>query len=143
MNRYDSLPVAGFPQYNRLKLLAGIDKFLMPELIPDLLSILAEKNGEETLIKMIEEFEKNPNQPVQRLLFLHPDQKEYEYTKAVERDLIKNLPEVEESETMECSNVKCKSRKILARPVQARSGDEGVSFFTLCTECGRRERRNQ
>ncbi len=139
--RFDSLASVGFPSYDRLKLLPGISKFLVPELIPDLLSILSEPKGEETLLKMIEEFDKRPEQPLPNLLFLDPYQKEYEYTKEVEKDLVKNIQEVEESETMECSNTKCKSKKILARPVQANRGDEGVSYFTLCTECGRRERR--
>jgi len=44
-------------------------------------------------------------------------------------------PKVEEGNIV-CKNQRCRSRRILRNYAQTRSGDEGVTVFYTCTDCG-------
>lgn len=44
-------------------------------------------------------------------------------------------PKVEEGNIV-CRNQRCRSRRIMRNYAQTRSGDEGVTVFYTCTECG-------
>lgn len=131
---YDSLNEFGF---DHLRSIPNIQSFLVPDIISDLLDIY-KQDGEMEIVSMIQRYnDAKENEPV-NLLFYHKSQKIHEHTKQMEKDLIKNVPEVEESEEYTCSDRSCGSKKIRIVKIQNRGLDEMASSYALCMKCGRK-----
>lgn len=134
---YSQLNEFGFAQ---LQALPEISRFIIPDIIPDLLDIY-KTDGPEEIINMITKFVKAGETEISNILFYNKHQQVHHDTYEIEKDLIKNVPEVEESEDYICSNAHCRSRKLRVVRAQTRSADEALSVFTHCTQCHRVEKR--
>lgn len=66
------------------------------------------------------------------IIFRHSSQDVHRATQKVEIELIKNEPEVEESDTIQCT---CGSKKVRTVTKQTRRADEPPTIFATCVVC--------
>ena len=123
--------------FDRLKMIPGIEPFLQPDIIVDLLDIL-NKDGELELISMIQKYHQENESEVTNILFYNKHQQVHKHTQEVEKELIKNVPDVQESDDYVCANRDCRSKKVRLVRKQKRGADEMESTYISCTKCGRK-----
>ena len=135
---YGVLNEFGFAELQKIPEIAT---FLIGDIIPDLLDIYS-KDGPTEILSMINLYNVAGEKEISNLLFYHKNQKVHADIFEIEKDLIKNIPEVELSEDYVCSNQNCGSRKLRVLRIQMRSADEPATVFTNCTVCRRVEKRS-
>jgi len=107
----------------------AVQPFLTKELIPDLL-YLYQTGGIGAVQEAVSKAD--PAHP-ETLIFNHPSQDAHRATFKVEMDLIQNIPNVVESDDIQCT---CGSRRVqISPPIQTRSADEPATYFARCVMC--------
>lgn len=115
------------PEYDKLLTVPGIQPYLLPELIPDLIYLL--DNGQlETAVLAA-----NPDKPFS-IIWNHPSQETHRETLKTELDILSGEIDVRETE-IECINPKCRLKSVVKTTKQMRSPDEPSTDIFRCTKC--------
>jgi len=122
------LALGNIPGVDILRSTPGIQPFLLPGLIPDLLYLAQLGRLPEAIQRA------DPRNP-SSIIFNDPSQRFHEETKKVEMDILTGNIDVAESD-IECINPKCKTRSVIG-PIlqQRRRADEPPTGVFRCTRC--------
>lgn len=123
-------PLAGIPGADVLRSTPGIEPFLLPGLIPDLLYLAETGQLSEAISRA------RPNDPTS-IIFNHPSQIFHEETKKVEMDILTGNIDLTESD-IECINPRCRAKSVVGPKIeQRRRADEPPTGKFRCTKCRR------
>lgn len=126
-------PLAGLtdiPGVDVLLATPGLEPYLTPDLIPDLITMAQKGIITEALSRA------NPDDP-KSIIFNYPTQAIYQETRALEIKLATGQVEVIQSDVI-CINPKCRAKKVVGPFIkQTRRADEPPTAIYRCTQCKR------
>lgn len=125
------------PELEQLKLIPEAGPYLgIPELVFHMLYLIKSR-GVVGLLKAIEIAD--PSDPM-TLIYNDEEYKKNENELKLEKERIRNIPDIIKSELFKCTS--CGSDKVKIEQKQLRRADEGVSTLITCVGCGRHRRQD-
>lgn len=112
---------------SELKRIPGIEPFLIPDLLPDLLYMVSLPNGKDLIVDAIKKTD--PSKP-KELIFNHQLQDPNRRLMAMEKMILQDVHETVEHEFIRCS--KCGGKRLDVHRKQTRSLDEPETVFYSC-----------
>ena len=127
------------PDLERLQNIPFVLPFLRERsLVPHLIFLLKARGEEGLRAAVMRADAADPMSIVRN----DPEYKKHEITLKMEREQVRNLPDVVKSDHFQCSNPSCGSRRMYITQAQLRSADEGMSTLLKCANCGQQARKD-